>query len=170
LQGQQGFLKPMKIYFLHTKEVSDMSTIKYYLHKLLLVVSIVFLLGGIGTFGSMSNNGYGMSIPAKILAAVFGIILFLLGGGGLFLFYALPKRCIHCKKWFAMQKRATTLIQIKGIYTTVENRTRSAYSGEVISTTEQHIPGKRKTYRTTYVCQYCGAEEYEDRNVDTPNT
>lgn len=81
-----------------------------------------------------------------------------------------PFRCKECKRWFAVRKRDKIKIKSEKIYTVVENETRSAYSGEVTKITEQHIPGKRSTYKTTSVCKYCGAEKYKYRTIDTPNT
>jgi hypothetical protein len=104
------------------------------------------------------------------LLKVVQIVLITVSGFCLFLIGAWPFRCKKCKKWFAVQKRDMIQTQSEKIYTVVENKTRSAYTGEVTATTEQHIPGKRNTYKTTYVCKYCGAEKYKYKTADTPNT
>lgn len=98
------------------------------------------------------------------------IVLIIISAFCLFLIGIWPFRCKKCKKWFAVQNRDTIQTKSEKIYMVVENKTRSAYSGEVTATTEQHIPGKRNTYKTTYVCKYCGAEKYKYKTVDTPNT
>jgi len=147
-----------------------MDTIKHYLRKLLMIFFGILVFLGIAVCWSLFDYNHEMNILAKILMVVFGILLLLLGGGGLFLMYAMTKRCKQCKRWFAIAKRDTVKTQSKKIYVAVENKTRSAYSGEVTAYTEQHIPGKRNTYKTTYTCKYCGAEEYKYKSVDTPNT
>lgn len=147
-----------------------MDTIKIFLRKLLVIVSGFLLLGGVGGLGFIFDDGNGMNSNSNLFMIIISIILLLLGGGGLFLSYSLSKRCQLCKRWFAVQKRDTIQIQSENIYVVVENKTRSAYSGEVTETTEQHIPGKRNTYKTIYACKYCGAEKYKYKYVDTPNT
>ena len=146
-----------------------MNTIKYYFNKLVTFISVLLLFFGVITICSIFTTPLEMNILSYILTVIIGVISLLLGGGGLFLQYSLPKRCPQCKRWFAIQKKDTILDQSKKVYVVVENKTRSAYSGKVMETSEQHIPGKRNTYKTTYVCKYCGAEIYKYKTVDTPN-
>lgn len=146
-----------------------MTTIKYYLNKLLTIVSGLLFFIGIASFWGIFTTTTQMNILAYILEIIFSVLLILLGGVGLFLPYSLLKRCHQCKSWFSIQKRGTKLEQSKSIYVVVENKTRSAYSGKVTEIQEQHIPGKRNTYKTTYKCKHCGAEKYKYKDIDTPN-
>jgi len=78
-------------------------------------------------------------------------------------------RCKECKKWLTMQNIGTELTGSNDIYVRVENETRSERTGEVTSRTEQHIPGTRKSYETTYRCKNCGAERYWTTMKDSAN-
>lgn len=63
-------------------------------------------------------------------------------------------RCISCKKLFAMRKIETNLIEVADISIKKELKQRNL-SGEVMGTSEQYIPGTRKTYETIHECKYC---------------
>lgn len=67
-------------------------------------------------------------------------------------------RCPICKHWAAVAMVNTELIGETKISVPVKTHTRNR-NGEIISTSEQYVPGSRYTYRHTYRCKYCGYEE-----------
>jgi len=144
--------------------------IKNCIRILLIIISVAFIVFGGSSFISLFNNDMNLNIIQNIIIFIFSIISFLIGGVGLFLIIALPKHCKNCKKWFAFTKRDTALTRMEKIYTVVENKVRPIYSRDVTEIREQHIPGTRKTYETTYKCKYCGAEKYKYKRFDSPNT
>lgn len=77
-------------------------------------------------------------------------------------------RCPICKRWAAVVRVNTELIGETKISVPVKTRTRNR-DGEVISTSEQYVPGSRYTYRDTYQCKYCGYEEKYQRTMDCAN-
>ena len=145
-----------------------MFIIKNVIRILATTIAVVFIILGGSSIISLFNNDMNFNIIQNIIIFIFGIILLSVGCGGLFLIFAFPKRCKSCKKWFAFTKRDTELAQTEKFYKVVKNKTRHNYSGEVISTTEQHILVTRKTYKTTYVCKCCGVEKYEYEKFDSP--
>lgn len=77
-------------------------------------------------------------------------------------------RCPICKRWAAVVRVNTELIGETKISVPVKTRTRNR-DGEVISTSEQYVPGSRYTYRHTYRCKYCGYEESRRSVQDCAN-
>ena len=93
-----------------------------------------------------------------------GIILFLIiyyGIGG-------KTRCPECKKRFAMKKISKVVDHVEdGFSVKVVNKNRDR-NGDVISTSEQHVPGERIVYRLTYRCKNCGKEYYKYKELVQP--
>lgn len=73
--------------------------------------------------------------------------------------------CPTCKKKFALKEIQTFTIDEKDISILTELKTKNI-KGDVISTSEQYIPGKRITYRTDYKCKYCGKGCYSTYTKD----
>jgi hypothetical protein len=63
-------------------------------------------------------------------------------------------RCISCNKLFAIKKVKTNLINVADISIKKELKQRNS-NGEVIGTSEQYIPGTKKTYEIIHQCKYC---------------
>lgn len=64
-------------------------------------------------------------------------------------------RCLACKRWGAVRIFKTELLKQEDISVRMELEHRN-FNGQVTGTHDQYIPGKRKTYRDTYQCRYCG--------------
>jgi heme/copper-type cytochrome/quinol oxidase subunit 2 len=64
-------------------------------------------------------------------------------------------RCHVCKRWNALELTKTETLKQEDISVCVEVERRNS-NREVVGTQDQYIPGKRKTYRDTYKCKYCG--------------
>lgn len=70
-------------------------------------------------------------------------------------------RCEKCQQWGAIKKGRKEVLGTEAISIkkTLENKNTR---GDVISTSEQYIPGTRTFYRQWYLCSKCGHESYKD--------
>lgn len=84
------------------------------------------------------------------------------------LFIGSKSKCPNCKKLFALQKVRTELIKEEDVNVRVETKNKNL-RGEVIGTGEQFVPGKRKTYKTVFVCKKCGENAFSTWQQDVAN-
>ncbi|KYG33899.1 hypothetical protein [Alkalihalobacillus trypoxylicola] len=92
----------------------------------------------------------------KISTVLFDMILDKLG------------RCTSCHKLFAMKKVKNHLINVADISIKKELKQKNL-NGEVIGTTEQYIPGKRKTYEMIHQCKYCKEKQVSSYSQNYEN-
>ena len=120
------------------------------------VVSVIFFIGSIiVSIGTHSGI-------VQLNETVFSVVVFS-GLGALiilsvWLYRRWKMKCHACKRWGAMKRIQTELLRQEDISVLMELAHRNV-SGEYTGSHEQYIPGKRKTYKDTYKCQYCGSLE-----------
>lgn len=78
-------------------------------------------------------------------------------------------RCKSCKKLFALKKIQTNLINVADISIKKELKRRNS-NGEVIGTSEQYIPGTKKTYETIHQCKHCKHKQFGKYSRTVENT
>lgn len=128
-----------------------------FIWKIIRVLLIIFIVAGIAMVCEGDWTG--------ILVAIF---FFLLLGVGEVTMYGYRNKCPHCKKWFSLKKTATLKVGEKNISMPTEVKHRNAY-GEVTGTSEQYIPGTRRTFCETYLCKECGEKSYRSYTRDSKN-
>lgn len=82
-------------------------------------------------------------------------------GIAILLFIAIhgPKnRCPHCKKWFALKRINSWIVNERNISIRREVERRSYQTGEILSVEDTYIPGTETTYEHLYVCKHCGQQ------------
>ncbi|MDD3138207.1 MAG: hypothetical protein PHX08_04455 [Lachnospiraceae bacterium] len=117
------------------------------------LVSIVFFIGGIFV-GIITRSG-----PQPINQTAFNIVgwtgIAIIVISSVVLYRRWQKKCMVCKKWNAMFLEHTDFLKEDDISVLVECEHRSA-NGNFTGSHDQYIPGKRKTYRDTCKCRFCG--------------
>lgn len=132
---------------------------------------IAILIATVALMLVVSMNYRALPSIVFIIVSFATIILFVYGIGGLVLrtiYAAAAKvggRCDQCQQWGAVKKGRKEVLGTEAISIkkTLENKNTR---GEVISTSEQYIPGTRTFYRQWYLCSKCGHESYKDSYRD----
>ena len=74
-------------------------------------------------------------------------------------------KCPVCNRRFALRKAGDKEIRQENISIKMPLETRNR-NGDIISTSEQYVPGKRIFYQRTFVCKYCGKNSYSTYSRD----
>lgn len=114
-------------------------------------------IGGI----SMNNAQDDFPLIGMLLyAIVMGLIIYTM--------IIRPFRCPKCKRYSSFRYKGKQIINKENTSIRTEIKTRNN-KGEVVSTSEQYIPGTRYTYQKTAKCKYCSyckhkkyTKEYKD--------
>lgn len=77
----------------------------------------------------------------------------------LYITYGVKLRCKQCKFFYTLKKDHLEIHSEESITVKAINQNRNT-SGDVISTSEQHVPGKRVHYRQHYRCKFCEKRHY----------
>ena len=118
-----------------------------------LVVGVVLVIGNIIVSIVTRSEIQQLNQDAfNVVAASGCIVLTILS---IWLFRRWKMKCHACKRWGAMKRIQTELLKQEDISVLMEMAHRNV-RGDYIGSHEQYIPGKRKIYKDTYKCQYCG--------------
>ena len=109
---------------------------------------------------------YSWAVPRILVSGLILIIIIKIHNANEY--FIAHSKCKKCKKMYAMVYKGEKCIEDKDISVVVENETRSEYDGRITARTQQHIPGKRKSYLITYVCKYCGDERRDSKTIEFP--
>jgi len=123
--------------------------------KILLIIQGFMICGAI--YGLMTEHSYQFIYLLVISVAIAGALIIVPLNR--------DTKCPACNGRFALRKVGDKEIRQENISIKMPLETKNR-DGEIISTSEQYIPGKRIFYERTFVCKYCGKKCYSTYSRD----
>ena len=128
----------------------------------------MIIIGGNIITGLITHSGI-QSVNQDMLNPTMAVGWVIMIASSIIMWKRWNKKCCACKRWNALALIKTEMLKQEKISVLVELEHRNL-NREVTGTHDQYIPGKRRTYKDTYRCKYCGNLETRSHTEDKAST